>query len=84
MFSVRRKAETILYMTVFLLGLLIGSAGCKTQRQITVVSGKEHVVSCPKKAAPGAVVNIETVSVTDADLYVIVDGEEIKCEKEGV
>ena len=42
------------------------------------------IVSCPTRAKPGQLVTVETVSVTDADLYCYLDGVELKPTSEGI
>ena len=44
---------------------------------ITVTKGKEMIASCPEEAAAGDTVRIETMSVTDAVLKILVNGEEL-------
>ena len=60
-------------------------SGCAGRYSVKCVSGDQYVVSCPKRAKPGDTVRIETVCVTDADLYVnSTDGTEIRYVKDGV
>ena len=64
-----------------ILSLLV--AGCLGSHRIIVESGNEDLVNCPKRAKAGETVTVETVLVTDADLYLIVDGVSLDPIKEG-
>ena len=65
--------------------LSISLSGCFGYHRITVRSDhKENVTSCPKFAKAGDTVTIETVSVTDADIYVRANGSECTCIQDGV
>ena len=56
---------------IVLLMLLIALIVLGTSfRKITVVSGADYVASCPHYARPGHEVTVETVVVTDAEVYV--------------
>ena len=60
-------------------------SGCAGRYRVKCVSGEQYVVSCPTHAKPGETVRLETVCVTDADLYVnSTDGTEIRYIKEGI
>lgn len=39
-------------------------------RKITVVSGKQYVDECPRRARPGQEVTVTTVVVSDGEIYV--------------
>lgn len=54
----------------------VGSADDKDVYSISVVKGKNMLVSCPESAAAGETVHIETFDVTDAILRISVNGEE--------
>ena len=64
-----------------ILSLLV--TGCLGSHRIIVESGDEDLVNCPKRAKAGETVTVETVLVTDADLYLIVDGVSLDPIKEG-
>lgn len=70
-------------LSICFLILLLLLTGCLSGHKIIVESGKDEIVSCPKRAKAGETVTIETVSVTDADLYLIVDGVSLDPIKEG-
>ena len=60
-------------------------SGCFGYHRITVRSDhKENVTSYPKFAKAGDTVTIETVCVTDADMYVRANGVECRLVKDGV
>ena len=67
--------------TFAILSLLI--TGCLGGHKIIVEYGDEDLVSCPKRAKAGETVTVETVSVSDADLFFYLDGVELKPIKEG-
>ena len=71
-----------LLLAVLMLAALAGCAGEK----IYIEEGKDLIVSCPRRAKPGDTVTVETMCVTDADLYVSVNGskEGVTCERDGV
>ena len=58
-------------------------AGCLGTHKIIIEAGDEDLVSCPKRAKAGETVTVETVSVTDADLFLIVDGVSLDPIREG-
>ena len=58
--------------------------GCAGGHSITIVSGEQYVEKAPKKAKAGETVTITTLMVTDADLYVNVNGVEVTKVREGV
>ena len=65
--------------------LSLSLSGCFGYHAVKVRSGHEDkVTSCPKYARTGETVRIETVSVTDADIYVSANGTECKYVSEGV
>ncbi len=66
---------------IAILSLLV--TGCLGSHRIIVESGDEDLVNCPKRAKAGETVTVETVVVTDADLYLIVDGVNLDPIKEG-
>ena len=48
-------------------------------RKISVISGEQNVVSCPRYARPGQEVTVTTVVVDDAEIYVNgADGEYVR------
>lgn len=57
-------------------------SGCSGSHKIKIVSDERDVFKCPKTAKAGETVQVETVSVTDADLYFYLDGVELKPIKE--
>ena len=63
------------------IGLLMGVSGCMGKYKITY--DKDDVYNCPKSAKAGETVTFETVVVCDADLYVYINGEELKPVREG-
>ena len=73
---------TALTLTILMLVALSGCAG----ERISVTDGKDLIVSCPRHAKPGETVTVETVCVTDASLYISVNGstEGVTCERDGV
>ena len=81
----KNKHRSMAGLTAVVMMLAALLSGCAGRYRIKCVSGEQFVVSCPRTARPGDTVRIETVSVTDADLYVnAVDGTEIRFIKEGV
>ena len=66
---------------IAILSLLI--SGCFGGHKIIVETGDEDLVSCPKRAKTGETVTVETVIVSDADLYLIVDGVNVEPIREG-
>ena len=65
-----------------LLGMaLLSMSGCVNRYRIEY---DENVVDCPSRAKAGETVRFETVFVCDADLYVYVNGTEIKPVQEGI
>ena len=78
--ALKRSCVILLILTLMLPCL----TACSSHTyKINVVSGKDLVTSCPKKAKAGETVTIETVFVTDADLYLSVDGQKLKHLKDG-
>ena len=67
--------------TFAILSLLI--TGCLGGHKIVVEYGDEDLVSCPKRAKAGETVTVETVIVSDADLFLFVDGVSLEPVKEG-
>ena len=57
------------------MALAFAITGCTKKYKITFEGGEDLLESCPKKAAPGETVTVKTMSVTDADLYVRVNGD---------
>ncbi len=58
-----------------LISLMIMLTGCIGYHKISVRKGDEdYVVKYPRSAKAGEKVTIETVAVTDADLYVNING----------
>ena len=57
--------------------------GCLGTHKINIEAGDEDLVNCPKRAKAGETVAVETVTVTDADLYLIVDGVNLEPIREG-
>ncbi len=51
---------------------------------ITIADGKEYIEECPASAKAGEVVQIRTLFVTDADMYVNVSGANAERNGEGV
>ncbi len=62
--------------------LLCTISGCSSYYKIEF--DKDNVFNCPSRAKAGETVRFETVFVTDADLYVYINGVEIKPLKEGI
>lgn len=63
---------TFILLTAFAL------SGCFSYHKINFDNSDRNIISCPKRAKEGEVVKLETVSVTDADLYVYLDCVELK------
>ena len=77
------KKTIISTALILMMSLLLN--GCFGYYSIKVVSGKDYMDKCPKRAKPGQTVTITTVVVTDANLYVNSnDDTEIKKISEGV
>ena len=55
---------------IAVLMISLSLTGCFGLHKITVTSGKEEMVKCPRFAKTGETVSFETVIVCDADLYV--------------
>ena len=73
--------KKILITTLLILSVMI--TGCLGTHKIEIEPGKDEIVSCPKRAKAGETVTVETVSVSDADLFFYLDGVELKPVKEG-
>lgn len=58
--------------------LMIILCACGNTYKIKVVGGKDLLITCPKSAAVGETVSIETKSVTDGWLEVTASGTEAK------
>lgn len=67
---------------VALVALTLSS--CLGYHKINYDNTDKDIVSCPKRARAGELVTVETVFVTDADLYCYLDGVELKPNKEGL
>ena len=67
---------------LFLISLvLLSVSACANRYKITY--DEKLVFDCPKTAEAGETVRFETVMVTDADLYVYLNGVELEPVKEG-
>ncbi|MBR4462520.1 MAG: hypothetical protein IKS51_08085 [Erysipelotrichaceae bacterium] len=75
------KKITAVILSVF---MLLSLSGCFGYHRIRISEGDEDLVKCPRFAKAGDVVEIETVTVTDADLYVNISGVEVECVSEGL
>ena len=73
--------KKILITTLLILSVMI--TGCLGTHKIEIETGKDEIVSCPKRANAGETVTVETISVSDADLFFYLDGVELKPVKEG-
>ena len=81
----KKKIRSMAGLTAVVLMLTTLLSGCAGKYRIKCVSGEQFVVSCQSSAQPGETVRIETVLVSDANLYVNpVDSTEIRFIKEGV
>ena len=69
--------------TIILLATITLSS-CFGYYKINYDNDDRDIVSCPTRAKPGQLVTVETVSVTDADLYCYLDGVELKPTSEGI
>ena len=67
----RKILAVMIIMTVFAASLT--ACGAKTYK-ITIGSDADNITECPKRAKAGETVTVYTVSVTDADLHVSIDG----------
>ena len=69
---------------ILLMFMLLTLSGCFGYHRITISEGDEDLVKCKSFARTGDVVEFETVTVTDADLYVNVSDVEVECVREGL
>ena len=74
--------KTLLKGTLILM-IALTLSGSFGYHEINYDNTSGDIVSCPKRAREGDIVKVETVSVCDADLYVYLNGTELKPIKEG-
>lgn len=60
---------------------LTSMSGCTKSYKIQY---DENVMNCPDRGKPGETIRFETVFITDGDLYVYINGVEVKSLKEGI
>ena len=63
---------------LFLVSLVIFLCACGSTFKIKVVGGADLLISCPKSAAAGETVTVETKTVTDGRVEVTATGTEVK------
>lgn len=76
-----KKSVCLLACVAVAVAVVAGLAACSSGNsanvyQITLDAGPHDVESCPTSAAEGETVVVRTAFVTDADLYVSVDGDQ--------
>ncbi len=76
------KKLTAIILSLF---MLLSLSGCFGYHRIKVAKGDEDdVISYPRFAKAGETVEIQTVIVMDADLYVNVTGADVECIGDGL
>ena len=70
--------KRILALTIVIVLAALAFAGCAGGHKITNISSDEYaIVECPDSANAGDTVKVETCWVTDAAVYVRINGENI-------
>lgn len=73
-----KKAIFILFLITFVFFF----CACGNTFKIKVVGGADLLISCPKSAAAGEPVTVETKTVTDGWVEVTASGAEVKAVRE--
>lgn len=68
----RNTKPLLLLIGSILLAILL--SGCARSYAVKIEAGRELIESCPTHASAGETVTIRTVSITDAELRVTVNG----------